>query len=216
MKILIATANKNKVREFSEILSAYSKEFSNIDFISLKDIDFSKDIDENSDTFEGNALIKARTGASLGYLCIADDSGLSVDYLDGAPGVYSARYAKEGHNDTANNEKLLSELKGVPSAERSAKFVCAIAAVSPFGDEFTVRGECHGIIADRVIGSSGFGYDPLFLVPEYSKTFGQLSHDEKNAISHRGNAIKLLCEKLPDFITEYNKKLMNETTESSV
>ncbi len=205
MKILIATANGNKVREFSEILSSYAKELSQIEFISLKDIDFHGEIDENADTFEGNALIKARAGASLGYLCIADDSGLAVDYLNGAPGVYSARYATGEHNDSANNEKLLEQLKGVPDERRSAKFVCVIAAVAPTGQEFTVRGECSGIIAQKIMGDCGFGYDPLFYVPKYHKTFGELTHEEKNKISHRGNAIKLLCEKLPNFISEYEK-----------
>ena len=165
-----------------------------IKVLSLDDIGFSGDIDENGDTFEENAMIKARAVSALGYIGVGDDSGLAVNALGGAPGVYSARYAGEHGNDEANNEKLLSELSG--NADRGAAFVCAVACAFPGGEkDFTVRGECKGEILFEYKGAGGFGYDPLFLYPPLGKTFAELSMSEKNDISHRGNAMRAFVER---------------------
>ena len=159
-----------------------------------------KDAVEDGETFEENAIIKAKSGLSqTGFITVADDSGICVDYLGGAPGVYSARYAGEHGNDELNNDKLLSELSGVPMEKRTAYYVAAIACVFPDGREFTVRGECHGHIAyERQEGDGGFGYDPLFI--SENGPFSQLSAEEKDAISHRGKALRLFAEELKKYI----------------
>ena len=185
MKIVLASRNKKKIKELEDLLAKHIPE---IEVFSLDDIGFEGEIIEDGDTFEENSLIKARVGAELGYTCIADDSGLSVDALGGAPGVYSARYAGDGHNDTENNKKLLSELEKTGDKDRYAGFVCCISCAFPNGEHFTVRGECRGVIAKSLSGDGGFGYDPLFFVPEINKTFAQMTEDEKNMISHRGIA----------------------------
>ena len=202
VKILIATNNKNKAREFSEIFG--KENFNNIETLMLSDIGFFDEIVEDADTFEGNSLIKARAGASVGYTCIGDDSGLMVDALDGEPGIYSARYAGCGHDDSANNRKLLARMKDVPIDKRTAKFVCCISCAFPNGDSFTVRGECNGRILFKEQGKGGFGYDPLFYVDKYAKTFAELSSDEKNSVSHRGRAAELFIKKFIEYIKENN------------
>ena len=155
------------------------------------------DAEETGTTFEENAFIKAESGCrESGMPCIADDSGIAVDYLDGAPGVYSARYAGENSSDAENTEKLLSELEKIGDEERSAKFVCAICAVRPDGERIFVRGESEGVILKEQKGEGGFGYDPVFYVEKFGKTFAELTADEKNSISHRGEAFKKLCQKL--------------------
>lgn len=158
------------------------------------------DVEETGKTFEENAFLKADSGCKeSGMVCVADDSGLSVDALDGAPGVYSARYAGDHGNDEKNIEKLLDELKDVPQEKRGAKFVSAVCCCFPDGRSFTVRGECHGVIAFEKHGNGGFGYDPVFLVGD--KTFGELSAEEKDKLSHRGNALRLFAEEVKKYIT---------------
>ena len=153
------------------------------------------DAEETGTTFEENAIIKAKSGlAQTGYISVADDSGICVDYLNGAPGVFSARYSGEHGNDQENNDKLLRELEGVPMEKRTAYYVAAIACVFPDGRQFTVRGECHGHIAFEESGNCGFGYDPLFFPEGGEKTFAEMSAEAKNEISHRGRAVRKLAE----------------------
>lgn len=196
-KAVFATRNKHKVAEVNEI---FKKEGIEIELITLAQAGFEGDIEEDGATFEENALIKARAASkALGIAAIADDSGLSVDVLGGAPGIYSARYASTSSgnaSDKANVEKLLNELAGVPDSDRTARFVSAVAYVEPDGNEIVVRGVCEGIITRSVMGEGGFGYDPVFFYEPFAKTFGEVSEEEKNSVSHRANALKLLCEKL--------------------
>lgn len=177
MKIYIATHNAHKLREIGEILPGFE--------IAAED----PDAEETEETFEGNALIKVRAIAALhrGCWCMADDSGLEVDALGGAPGVRSARYAGEPSNTPANNALLLKNLEGVEN--RTARFVCAIALVDPEGQEHVVRGECPGRISMAASGTAGFGYDPLFVPDGHDQSFADLGDVEKNKISHRGRAL---------------------------
>jgi XTP/dITP diphosphohydrolase len=191
MKIVLASKNKHKIGELQALLG---KHIEGIEILSLDDVGFTDDIVEDGATFEENALIKARAAASTGYIGVGDDSGLSVNALGGAPGIYSARYSGEHGNDAANNTLLLENLKD--KSDRSAQFVCAIACVFPDGREICVRGATEGVIIDEYRGSCGFGYDPLFLYEPMGKTFAEMSAVEKNSISHRGKAIELLADKL--------------------
>ena len=177
MKIYIATHNAHKLREIGEILPGFE--------IAAED----PDAEETEETFEGNALIKVRAIAALhrGCWCMADDSGLEVDALGGAPGVRSARYAGEPSNTPANNALLLKNLEGVEN--RTARFVCAIALVDPEGREHVVRGECPGRISTAASGTAGFGYDSLFVPDGHDQSFADLGDVEKNKISHRGRAL---------------------------
>ncbi len=197
MKIFIATKNTKKLEELRRILFSMG-------FEVLSEQDLEKplsDIEENGNTFEENALIKAKNGLSqTGYISVADDSGLCVDYLNGAPGIYSARYSGGHGNDKDNNQKILRELSGVPMEKRTAYYVAAIACVFPDGRQFTVRGECHGHIASSESGNCGFGYDPLFISEK--GCFGNLSAEEKDSISHRGKALKKFKEELIKYIKE--------------
>ena len=171
--------------------------FPDVRILSLDDVGYIGDIEENGETYEENALTKARTAVEAGnrqYPAIADDSGLSVDALNGAPGVYSARYAGGHGDDAANNALLLKNLADTPAEERTARFVCCIALVYPDGREITVRGETEGLIIDEARGEGGFGYDPYFYYAPFKKTFSELSAEEKNAISHRGKAIAKVAE----------------------
>lgn len=197
MRLVFASNNAGKIREVAKILNECFEE--NVTLLSLKDIGFFDDIVEDGDTFEANALIKARTVARLGYLCIADDSGLEVDALGGAPGIYSARYSGGHGNDKENNLLVLKNLEGVPDEKRTARFTCAIACVTPEGEEFTVKASCEGRILHAEEGNGGFGYDPLFYVEEYGKTLASVTAEEKNAISHRGKALRA-------FVAEYEKR----------
>ena len=157
------------------------------------------DVEENGTTFEENARIKAVSACEfMNMPAIADDSGLCVDYLDGAPGIFSARFSGGHGNDEENNDLLLEKLSGVPMEERTAYYVCAICCVFPGGKEITVRGECHGHIGFERDGSEGFGYDPLFIIN--GKAFGRYSAEEKDKISHRGNALRLLTKELEKII----------------
>ncbi len=194
MELVLASRNKKKIAEMEVLLSAH---IPGVHILSLDDIGYIGDIEEDGDTYEANALIKARTAAIAcqnRYATVADDSGLSVDALGGAPGVYSARYAGDNHDDAANNALLLRNLADVPPAERTARFVCTIALHLSDGREFTVRGETEGLILDTPRGTGGFGYDPYFYYEPFEKTFSELSPAEKNAISHRGKAVEKLAE----------------------
>lgn len=194
--LVLVTGNANKVREFNAL---FQKELGDgYQVVSIKELGYDAHIEENGKTFEENAMIKAKYAADLGYIGIADDSGLCVDHLSGAPGIYSARYS--GNGDDANNEKLLYELRNVTGNDRSAKFVCAIACAFPDGKSFTVIGECPGVIGHSCIGDNGFGYDPLFYYPPFNKTFAQMSNEEKNRISHRAVATSLFTEKIKNYL----------------
>ena len=193
MDFLIATHNMKKRDELQRILSPLGVHVLTADEAG---VDLT-DVEETGTTFEENALLKARSGCKEGKMpCIADDSGLCVDALDGAPGVYSARFAGEHGNDDKNNEKLLSLLSDVPPEKRTARFVSTVACVFPDGRELVVRGECEGKIGYEKRGENGFGYDPLFYVPEYACTFGELPGEVKNRISHRGRALRALKDAL--------------------
>jgi len=194
MKIVLASRNKKKIRELETLLAQSTS--MHIEVLSLDDIGYSDEIEEDGTSFSENALIKASVPASLGYIGIADDSGLTVDALGGAPGIYSARYAGENATDAERIEKLLSEMKNVPEEERGAAFVSVIAYVTPEGEEKIFRGECRGRIDTVPRGENGFGYDPVFYIEEYEKTTAQMTPDEKNAISHRGKALRALSAKL--------------------
>ena len=194
MKAVLASHNKHKIGELQAILA---KHIPDIEILSLADVGLEGEIVEDGATFEENALIKASFAARSGFIGLGDDSGLCVTALGGAPGIYSARYAGEDANDKKNNEKLLSELGG--KSDRSAKFVCCIACVFPDGRQLTVRGETHGVILESADGEGGFGYDPLFYVPELGRTYANMSAEEKNALSHRGRAIERLADEIKNF-----------------
>ncbi len=194
--VVLATGNPNKVREFGQLFKDRFEGKYRIR--SLKDVGFTGEIVEDGDSFEANALIKARAAASLGYIGIADDSGICVDALGGRPGIYSARYS--GGSDEDNNDKILSELENVPDELRSAHYVCCIACVFPDGTEFVVRGECHGFILRERHGSGGFGYDPLFYYPPFGKSFGETEPEKKNEVSHRAEASRLFFEKFEEAV----------------
>lgn len=192
MKVVLASGNINKIREMQQLLTELcGKE---ITVLSLKDIGFTDDIIEDGDSFEANALIKARAPRSNEYAVIADDSGLMVDALNGEPGIYSARYAGEECDDAANNEKLLKKLADTPDDKMSARFVSCIACVFPDGRQITAEGICEGIIIREYRGNGGFGYDPLFYVPTVGKTFAEMTSDEKNSCSHRSKAMHKFAE----------------------
>ena len=190
MKIIIATKNKGKLAEFARIL-----EPAGYQALSLTDIGFDRDIEETGATFQENAFIKARTiSASAKEIVLADDSGLCVDYLHGAPGVYSARYAGQGATDEVNIAKLLGALSGVPEKDRTARFVCALAWVFPDGKTLSCEGTCEGLIGTEKRGDGGFGYDPVFMVNGIS--FAEMDKAQKDAVSHRGKAVEIMLELL--------------------
>lgn len=196
MKILLATRNKNKAREVAAILSEYRDRLGEIELLTLDDVGFPEDVEENGSTFEENALIKAKAGAKSGYITLADDSGIEVDALNGAPGIYSARFAGGHGDDKANNELLLKKLEGVPREKRTARYAVAIACVLPNGEKFTVRGTTEGLILNAYDGEGGFGYDPLFWSTDLQKSFGRATPEEKNGVSHRGRAVRLAANEL--------------------
>lgn len=188
--IILASNNKDKVKEVKEILKAY-------DIISMKEAGIDVDIEENGTTFEENALIKARAIMKLtGQITMADDSGLEIDYLNKAPGVYSARFMGHDTSYDIKNKALIQKLEGVKGSDRSGRFVCAIAVCFPDGREIVKRGTMEGLIAEEIKGDNGFGYDPIVYLPEYGKTSGELAPEEKNKISHRGKALALIKEEL--------------------
>ena len=189
MKIIAATKNKNKLREFSEILKGF-------EIISQEEAGIDIDVEETGSTFEENSYLKAKAiFEAAGIPAIADDSGLCVDALDGAPGIYSARYGGEGLDDKGRTALLLKNMENVPDDKRSARFVCVITLVGNDG-VITARGECEGKIDYSPKGENGFGYDPVFFVEQYKKTTAEISPEEKNAISHRGKALEIFAEKL--------------------
>ena len=194
-KLILATSNKDKAREIAEIL-----EGTPFVVTTMKEEGFDPDIVEDGKTFEENALIKARAVHALanGAYVMADDSGLCIDALDGAPGIYSARFCGENSTYPEKFAKIFEMLKDVPEEQRTAKFVCSIAVVRPDGSEFTVRGEICGVLHEKPMGDGGFGYDPIFYVPEFGMTTAQMTKEQKNSISHRGKASRAMAEKLKE------------------
>ena len=195
-KLLLASRNRHKIEELEQMLAGLK-----IEVISLEDVADMPLIEEDGKTFSENASKKARlTAMHTGFTCLADDSGLVVDALGGHPGVYSARFAGEEADDRKNNRKLLQMLQGVDGEKRQARFICVIASSDPQGHICTVEGKCEGRIHYEERGKGGFGYDPLFIPEGYSQTFAELSREEKNRISHRGQALlkaRTLLEKIP-------------------
>jgi XTP/dITP diphosphohydrolase len=191
-RMIFATANEGKMKEIRAILSDLD-----VELLSLKDAGLNPDIEENGSSFEENAIIKARKVAELtGEIVLADDSGLEVDYLNKAPGVYSARFMGEDTPYSVKNQYIIDQLKGVEKEARSARFVCVIACAFPNGETVTKRGTIEGLISDRICGSNGFGYDPIFYVPEYKCTTAEMLPEQKNEISHRGKALRAMKELL--------------------
>lgn len=191
-KIVFATGNAGKMKEVRAILADLGMEI-----LSMKEAGINLEIEENGTTYEENALIKARAVAKeVDAIVLADDSGLEVDYLNKEPGIHSARYMGEDTSYRIKNANILERLKGVPTPQRTARFVCAIAAVFPDGREATTRACIEGQIGYEERGEGGFGYDPIFWVPEFGKSTAELTAEEKNQISHRGKALSLMKEKL--------------------
>ena len=216
--IVLASNNKKKIAELREML----KLIEDVRVLSLGEINFHDDIIEDGTSFEENSLIKANTPAKLGYIGIADDSGLAVDFLGGAPGIYSARFSGEGATDEKNRQKLLKELDGVPDEDRTARFVCTASIVLPEGTEYVipeewriseelsaksgipaeramvVRGECHGYLLNEERGEGGFGYDCMFWYPDFGCTFAEVSAEKKLEVSHRGIAMREFTKRLTE------------------
>ena len=189
-RIIFATGNKGKMDEITQIMKGW-------EVVSMKDAGVSLDIEENGSSFEENALIKARAvWEKTGGLVMADDSGLVVDALGGEPGIYSARYMGEDTSYSIKNKNILKRLEGVPEEERSARFVCAVAAIFPDGSEKVVTGIMEGFIGHEISGVNGFGYDPIFIMPEFGISNAELSMEVKNEISHRGRALRKMQELL--------------------
>ena len=194
MRFVLATHNPGKLREMGEILKDFG-----IEVVSPRELGITVDVEETGTTFAENAMLKAKAICkAAGLPAIADDSGLCVDALNGAPGVYSARYGGEGLDDKGRYMLLLSSLRGAPT--RAAHFACAVACAFPNGDTLTAEGRCDGSIAYAPLGVGGFGYDPVFLLPGTGKTFGQLTQEEKSAVSHRGRALKDFAGKLEAYL----------------
>lgn len=194
-KIVFATGNQGKIKEIQMILADLG-----VEVITMKDAGIEIEIEENGKTYEENALIKARAvAAHTDAIVMADDSGLEIDYLNNEPGIYSARYMGEETSYTIKNANLIRRLNGVPHEKRTARFVCAIAAILPSGRELTTRGVIEGRIGYEERGSNGFGYDPIFYVPSFDKTTAELSEEEKNQVSHRGRALMLMKEELKKY-----------------
>lgn len=202
-KFILASNNNHKIKEIKEILKDFDFEI-----LSLKEARIDIDIEEDGKTFEENSFKKAneikeylKNKGEKNFIVMADDSGLEVDYLNGNPGIYSARFAGEHGNDSKNNEKLLKELKNVEGENRKANFICLIVAIDDNDKKIIAEGKSYGIILKELRGSDGFGYDPLFYVPEFDKTFAEMTSEEKNLVSHRGRAL----EKLKEQLIELNK-----------
>lgn len=193
MKLIIASNNAHKVSEIKAILGCFYDEI-----LSLREAGIDMDVVEDADTFEGNALKKAREVFAVADAdaVLSDDSGLMVDALGGAPGVYSARYAGEGHDDAANNVKLLDALRDVPDEKRTARFCTSVALIRRGMPAVTANGNVEGVILHSPQGENGFGYDPLFYYEPLKKSFAQLTPEEKNSVSHRRRALESLCDKL--------------------
>jgi len=191
-KIIFATSNEGKMKEIREILKDLD-----IELLSLKEAGLNPDIEENGTTFEENAIIKAKAVSELtGEIVLADDSGLEVDYMDKAPGVYSARFMGENTSYGIKNQYIIDQLKPSSEEERSARFVCVIACAFPNGEVITRRATIEGFIAKEICGENGFGYDPIFYVPQYHCTTAQMKPEHKNEISHRGKALRAMREEI--------------------
>ncbi|MEH6944370.1 XTP/dITP diphosphatase [Bacillus sp. JJ722] len=194
-KLIIATKNQGKAKEFVTLFSPLGYEV-----LTMLDLEDAIEVEETGTTFEENAILKAEAlSKQFNTMVIADDSGLIIDVLDGRPGVYSARYAGEEKSDEANIDKVLVELQDVPTEQRTARFYCALAIAAPNNETITVAGTVEGIITHDRQGENGFGYDPIFYVPSLTRTMAQLQSSEKNAISHRANALKNLQAELHQF-----------------
>ena len=194
MKYVLATHNPGKLKEMGAILARFG-----VEVVSPKDLGLTVEVEETGATFAENAMLKAKAICAAAKLpAIADDSGLCVDALNGGPGVYSARYGGEGLDDKGRYMLLLNSMRG--QTTRAAHFACAIACAFPNGDTLTAEGRCDGTIAFAPMGEGGFGYDPVFFVPEKAKTFGQLTAEEKSAISHRGRALESFVGKLETYL----------------
>ena len=194
MRFVLATNNQGKVREMSDILSRFG-----IEVVTPRELGIAMEVEETGTTFAENAMLKAKAICKAANLpAIADDSGLCVDALNGGPGVYSARYGGEGLDDKGRYQLLLNNMRG--QTTRAAHFACAIACAFPNGKTLTAEGRCNGTIAFAPMGEGGFGYDPVFFVPEKAKTFSQLTAEEKNEISHRGKALEDFAKKLETYL----------------
>lgn len=199
MKIILASNNKNKIAELKQILSPLGYEI-----ISQSEAGVNIEVEESGTTFEENSMIKAKAIYEISKIpVIADDSGLEVDYLGKAPGVYSHRYAGENATDKDRCKKILNELDGVSDEKRTARFVCVISYIDSNGNASVMRGECEGFIGKEMKGDNGFGYDPIFMIGD--RSFAEISSEEKNTISHRANALKKLTEKLKGEKYDNNK-----------
>lgn len=197
-QVVIATQNKGKAKDFETMLSPLGYQV-----LTLLDVAQDMDVEETGVTFEENAILKAEAVShALGIPVISDDSGLEIDALDGEPGVYSARYAGGAKSDDANIDKVLEKLDGVPESERTARFRCVLAVSAPGQQTETFSGSCEGIILSERRGDNGFGYDPVFFVPDLDKAMAELKPHEKAAISHRGNALRKLNENMPAWLNE--------------
>lgn len=195
-RIIFATSNQGKMKEVRMILSDLD-----VEVLSMKEVGIQIDIEENGKTFEENALIKAKAIHEItGALVLSDDSGLEVDYMDKAPGIYSARFLGEETSYDIKNQYIIDQLKDAKEEERTARFVCAIACVLPNGETATRRGTIEGVIAHTIEGENGFGYDPIFYVPEYHCTTAQLSPEQKNKISHRGKALVAMKQVIVEYL----------------
>ncbi len=191
-RIIFATGNEGKMREIRMILSDLG-----IPVVSMKEAGITAGIEENGTSFQENAVIKARAiMEKTGEIVLADDSGLEIDYLDGAPGIYSARFMGEDTSYDIKNQALLDKLEGVPEEKRTARFVCVIACALPDGRILTSWGTMEGVIGHRVQGGNGFGYDPIFFLPEYGKSSAEITPEQKNQLSHRGKALRAMKEQL--------------------
>lgn len=199
-QIIFATGNKGKMREIRKILEGLLIDGEACEILSMKEAGIDVDVDENGLTFEENAMIKATAvaEAAKGAIVLADDSGLEVDYLNKEPGIYSARYLGEDTPYSVKNANIISRLEGAVGSQRSARFVCAIAAVMPDGSSFCETATIEGEIGYEERGEGGFGYDPIFYVPAYGKSTAELTEDEKNAISHRGKALRAIRKRLEE------------------
>ena len=194
-RIVFATGNAGKVKEIQMILADMGMEV-----VSMKEAGITIDIEEDGKTYEENAMLKARAvAACTNDIVMADDSGLEIDYLNKEPGIYSARYMGEDTSYRVKNANLIARLEGVPDEKRTARFVCAIAAVLPDGTELTTRATIEGRIDYEEKGSNGFGYDPIFYVPQFGKTTAELTEEQKNQVSHRGKALELMKEELKKY-----------------
>ena len=195
-RIIFATSNQGKMKEVRMILSDLD-----VEVLSMREVGIQIDIEENGKTFEENALIKAKAIHEItGALVLSDDSGLEVDYMDKAPGIYSARFLGEETSYDIKNQYIIDQLKDAKEEERTARFVCAIACVLPNGETATRRGTIEGVIAHTIEGENGFGYDPIFYVPEYHCTTAQLSPEQKNKISHRGKALVAMKQVIVEYL----------------